>query len=177
VTDQETTWTPAFPGQRPPFQPGNNLGVRFKPDHELSMRHGVWSPRRVDPVASAMVEQLLADDDVAYLRAPKWGPAVWAWGRCEARIQLVTEYLLDLVGEGRFGDLDEPKVSAAYRLLDRFEAQAVQQRGRLGLDPMSAARLGKDVAQGRQADAATELTLMREEHERALRSLNGETGE
>jgi hypothetical protein len=95
-----------------------------------------------------MVEQLLADDDVAYLRAPKWGPAVQAWGRCEARIQLIVEYLIDLVGEGRLGDLDDPKVLAAYRLLDRFEAQAVQQRGRLGLDPLSASRIGRDKAAG-----------------------------
>jgi hypothetical protein len=45
----------------------------------------------------------------------------------------------------------------------------------LGLDPLSAAKLGKDVALGRQADAATELTRMREEHERALQELKGQT--
>jgi hypothetical protein len=100
---------------------------------------------------------------------------VWAWARCEARIQLVADYLIDLVGSGRLGDLDDPKVSAAYRLLDRFEAQAVQQHGRLGFGPLSAAKLGKDVALGRQADAATELTRMREEHERALQELRGQT--
>ena len=167
MTVQETTsWVPAFPGQRPSFARGNELAATY---------HGAYSPRRVDPLASELVEQLLADNDVAYLRAAKWGPAVWAWGRCEARIQLVTEYLFDLVGSGRLGDLDDPRVSAAYRLLDRFEAQAVQQRGRLGLDPMSAAKLGKDVALGRHADAATELTRMREEHERALRDLEGRT--
>jgi hypothetical protein len=147
----------------------------FEKGHTVSLRHGAWSPRRVNPLASELVEQLLANDDVAYLRAAKWGPAVWAWARCEARIQLVTDYLIDLVGSGRLGDLDDPKVSAAYRLLDRFEAQAVQQHGRLGVDPLSAAKLGKDVALGRQADAATELTRMREEHERALQELKGQT--
>lgn len=61
---------------------------------------------------------------------------------------LVAEYLVGLVGEGQLGDLDDPKVLAAYRLLDRFEAQAVQQRGRLGLDPLSASRIGRDKAAG-----------------------------
>jgi hypothetical protein len=126
VAGQETAWTPAFDGQRPPFAKGNQLAATS---------HGAYSPRRVDPLASELVEQLLADDDVAYLRAPKWGPAVWAWGRCEARIQLVAEYLLDLVGVGQLGDLDDPRVSAAYRLLDRFEAQAMQQRGDSGSTP------------------------------------------
>lgn len=142
---EETAWVPQFEGQRPPFQPGNQY--RFTPGHpyrfsegnehrvgegnELATRHGAYSPRRVDPLATSLVEQLLADD-VAYLRAAKWGPAVWGWARCEARVQLVTEYLIEVVGAGRLGDLDDPRVAAAYKLLDRFEAQPVQQRGRLG---------------------------------------------
>jgi hypothetical protein len=102
-----------------PFQHGNEIGLR----------HGAWSDRHMDPWATELVEGLLADDDVAYLRAPRWAAAVWAWARTEARVALVTEYLTDLVGAGRLGDLDDPKVSAAYRLLDRFEAAAMQ-RGR-----------------------------------------------
>jgi hypothetical protein len=147
----------------------------FEVGNSVGLRHGAWSDRNVDPRASELVEGLLADDDVAYLRAPRWAAAVWAWARTEARVALVTEYLTGLVGAGRLGDLDDPKVSAAYRLLGRFEAAAMQQRGRLGLDPASAAKLGKDVALGRRADAATELTRMREEHERTMRELKGET--
>jgi hypothetical protein len=101
VAGQETAGVPARGYSWEPFRPGNEVGLR----------HGAWSPRRVDPLAAEMVEQLLADDDVAYLQAAKWGPAVWAWARCEARIQLVAEYLIDLVGAGRLGDLDDPKVN------------------------------------------------------------------
>jgi hypothetical protein len=149
-------WQPQFEGQRPPFAEGSRA-------NELGLRHGAWSPRRTDPLALEMIKQLLADDDVAYLRAPKWGPAVWSWARCEARIQLITEYLIDLVGAGHLGDLEDPKVSAAYRLLDRFEAQAVQRRGRLGLDPLSAARLGRNRAAG--VDVAKLMAVLAEQDE------------
>jgi hypothetical protein len=139
VTERQATeqeWTPAFPSQRPPF-PKN---------HELSLRHGAWSARLVEPRAVEIAEELLADDGVAYLRQPRWAAAVAAWARCEARCQLVAEYLVSLVGEGQLGDLEDPKVAAAYRLLDRFEASATQQRGRLGLDPLSASKIGRDTA-------------------------------
>lgn len=119
-----------------PFEPGNSVGLR----------HGAWSVRRVDPVATSLVEQLLADDDVAYLREPRWAAAVAAWGRCEARVELLLTYIAGLAVEGQLGDLDDPKVVTAYKLLERFEASAVQQRGRLGLDPLSASRIGRDKA-------------------------------
>jgi hypothetical protein len=45
----------------------------FAKNHELSARHGARSPRRVDPLASELVGQLLADDDVAYLPAARHG--------------------------------------------------------------------------------------------------------
>jgi hypothetical protein len=146
----------------------------FEKGHTVSLRHGAWSPRLVNPLASELVEQLLA-----MTMLPTYGQRSGAQpcgrGHAARPASSLADYLIDLVGSDRLGDLDDPKVSAAYRLLDRFEAQAVQQHGRLGLDPLSAAKLGKDVALGRQADAATELTRMREEHERALQELKWQT--
>jgi len=58
--------------------------------------------------------------------------------RCEARIQLLTEYLTDAGG-----DLDDDGgVRAAADLLTRLESQAMNHRARIGLDPLSRARLG-----------------------------------
>ncbi|MBT8159320.1 MULTISPECIES: hypothetical protein [Arthrobacter] len=150
-------WTPEFEGQRPPFAPGN----------ELAVKHGARSPRKVDPVAEALAVELLADDALAYLRAPRFAAAVQAWAQAEAKVALVADWLDGMgmeqatqSGQGRMSPLE---------LWRKLDSAAAGHRARLGLDPLSAARLGKDVAQGRQADAAATLTAMREQHERATR--------
>jgi phage terminase small subunit len=113
----------------PPFEPGNSV----------ALRHGAYSPRRVDPLAAELVERVLADTD--WLR-PCDRPAVWAWARAEARVQLLAEHLA-----ANGGDLaDDGSVRPAADLLSRVEAQAQRMRSVLGLDPLSRARLGRDVA-------------------------------
>jgi hypothetical protein len=132
------------PWQRPPFEPGNTVGRQFEPGHELSMRHGAYSPRKVDPLAGELVANIQAH--VPHLAAPQWAPAVWAWARHEARAQLLTEYVMaagERTGDG-VGNLADRKVLAAYNALHRAEAAADRSRARLGLDPLSAARLGRD---------------------------------
>jgi hypothetical protein len=128
---------PARRYSRAPFRPGNNA----------ALRHGAWSPRRVEPLAAEYVETAveranwLRDCDV---------PAVWAWARTEARVQLLSEWLAD-----RGGDLDdEGGVRPAAALFDRLEARAESLRARLGFDPLSRARLGRDTV-------ANELDLAR----------------
>ena len=153
---------PANPRQHPDFEPGNTL----------SLRHGYHSRRRVDPRARELVDMVLGDPDLSYLHAAPNRPALWAWAVAEARAELLGEYLAragDATGDG-VGDLEDARVRTAYGLLHRAETRAENGRKQLGLDPLSRARLGKDVAMGRQADAAAELTRMREEHERAERA-------
>jgi hypothetical protein len=156
------TWSggvpvPAHPRQHPDFEPGN----------ELAVKHGAGSPRKLDPIARELVDDLLRDESVTYLRARRFASAVAAWATAEAKCQLLATWvegmaLVDATdsGQGRTSPLE---------LLRRWEETAQSRRSKLGLDPSSAARLGKDVAQGRAADAAAELTLMREQHERAVR--------
>lgn len=145
-------WTPAFEGQRPPFRAGN----------EAALQHGATSPRRVDPRAQALVEAMLADESLGYLKAPSYRPALLGWARAEARVQLLEEYLGHQVG-----DLESPRVLSAYTLLLKLQGRAESGRRQLGLDPLSRARLGKDVAQGRQADAAA---IMAELHRQERQS-------
>jgi hypothetical protein len=150
-------WVPEFPGQRPPFQPG----------HELSMKHGAGSPRKRDPIAQALAAELLLDESVAYLRAPRYAAAVQAWAVAEAKCALISNWVdsmpIEKAAESKQGQ------TSALELLRKWETTAQNHRSRLGLDPMSAAKLGKDVAQTRQADTATALTLMREDFERSLK--------
>lgn len=135
-------WSPAFPGQRPPRNgpPGN----------ELALKHGAYSPRKVDPLATEMVALVDGDESISWLSAAD-RPALWAWARAEAQVQLLSEYLerAGQASEDGVGDLDDDRVRAAYLLLHRAEARALSGRARLGLDPLSRARLGRDVAAAR----------------------------
>lgn len=134
--------TPAR-GSWPPFQPG----------HELSTRHGAYSPRRVDPLAAELVDLVLADPTCAYLQAARWRAGLWAWARAEARVQLLTEWLADH-GEGVDSD---GSIAPALTALRMWEVRASNARSRLGLDPLSAARLGRDVTAA-QVDMARLLS-------------------
>lgn len=158
---EQAEWVPEFPGQRPPFRPG----------HELSIHHGAHSKRKVDPLAAELVRSMLDDAAMAYLHAPHWRPALWAWARAEAQAQLLTEYLLKAAedaGDG-VGDLDVDRVKTAYLLLHRAETRATTQRTRLGLDPLSAARLGRD----KTAAAVDMAQLMKLAAEQAQRDEGG----
>jgi hypothetical protein len=136
----EGGWTPAFEGQRPPFPVG----------HELSMRHGAWSDRRVSPIAEEVLESVLDDPACEYLRAPRFAAELQAWSVAEARCRLLETYIVRLAEEAGaddgVGDLGDERVRAAWSLLNRFEARAMSGRDRLGLSPLSSARIGRDKA-------------------------------
>lgn len=150
-------WVPAFPGQRPPLQPG----------HELTVTHGAYSPRKVDPLAQELVDLVLGDQSTAYLQAGHWRPALYAWARAEAQVQLVSEWLADQATEKHpLGDLGDERVRAAYLLLHRAETRATTGRTRLGLDPLSAARLGRDKTAAALDAAQLMAQLERQERER-----------
>jgi hypothetical protein len=112
-----------------PYQPGNLE----------ALKHGAYSPRKIDPLARELVASVLSQ--VAYLSDPSYAPALWAWGRAEARVQLLTEFLDE---QGVLGDEGNPRP-----LLDKlrdWERSAESLRSRLGLDPTSRARLERDLS-------------------------------
>ena len=114
------TCRPGHPPRHPDFEPGNVVAVK----------HGAWSPRHVDPLATELVEQVTTSVD--WLR-PCDSSAVWAWARCEARVQLVTQFLMD-----HGGDLGaDDATRRASDLLTRLEARAESLRSKLGFDPFS----------------------------------------
>jgi hypothetical protein len=174
---------PAIQGwQRPPFEKGNALGLR----------HGVYSAAVVDPIAEAMVAELLADDDVAHLR-PRWVRwSVDAWGRAEAQVLLwrrhvealggfeeslesvTTEESEEIRSEGGRSTRSSTsrQMEAAIIGLERAEKHAAACRARLGLDPMSRARLGRDVMSAK-ADMATILSQLQDDTDRAAQQEEG----
>ena len=121
----------------------------------LSQKHGAWSSRIVDPVAHELVSIVL--DQVPYLADPSYEPAVWAWARAEARVVVLSAWLDD------HGPLDKQGVPRpALSALKDFERLASACRARLGLDPLSRAQLGRDVA-AQQVDLARIYEAMEQE--------------
>jgi hypothetical protein len=112
-----------------PFQEGN----------EGSETHGAYMRRRTDPVARGLVEQIVAL--VPYLGDASYASAIWAWGRAEARVLLLAEWLDE---HGPLDEAGDPR--PALSALLQFERLAANHRTRLGLDPLSRAQLGRDVA-------------------------------
>jgi hypothetical protein len=146
VTDQgeQQEWTPAFPGQRPPFAEGNEY--RVAEGNMLALRHGAYSPRKIDPLAQELVDTILQaaavdGSPVAYLLDPTYQAALLSWGRAEAAQDLLEEHLAE------FGPIDsDGKVRPAADLLEPVARRAERIRARLGLDPLSRAALAKDLA-------------------------------
>ena len=103
-----TDWIPAFPGQRPPFLPGNELV--FKAGNEKALKHGVNSPRRVEPIAAQIVKYLRTIPEFDWLRAPRFKDLLWAYARQVARRELMEAYLATLTMQ-QASDSEGGKVS------------------------------------------------------------------
>lgn len=151
-------WTPEFPGQRPPFAEGNRLAVT----------HGAYSAERTDPIARRYLAEIADDPSLEYLQQARFHAGLWLWASAMAKVELIAEWVdgqdIEDAADSKAGK------TSALELLRKWMATAQTWASRLGLDPLSAARLGKDVAQGRQADAATTLTALRAQHEAATRT-------
>lgn len=141
-TQSPSEWVPAFEGQRPPFAPGNDLAVKS----------GMWSARLVDPVAAQFVQAATTDDAVPYLREPRYGPALQAWAKAEARVQLLEEWVSGMSIE-HAAESAQGK-TPPLEILRKWEATASTHRDKLGLTPLAASRLGRNVAATRQHDTA-----------------------
>jgi hypothetical protein len=105
----------------------------FEPGHEISLRHGAYSKRKVDPLAGELVAGLLEDrPDLA-----GFPETVWAWGRAEARCLLLAEY------HAEHGLFDEKGNVRGGQYVGQFEKMAAHLRATIGLDPRSEAELAK----------------------------------
>lgn len=140
-----TDWRPAFPGQRPPFQPGNQY--RVGQGNQLANRHGAYSPTNVEPRAAELVAMVEAQQAVSWL-SPIDHPMLWDWARARATYERVQSYVEGIQEQATngVGDLEDKRVLAAYSLLDRAQGRLANMTSRLGFDPLSRARLGRDVA-------------------------------
>jgi hypothetical protein len=157
----------------------------FQPGHMLSVKSGIYSARLLTPRAEEILLRERAKPTwPAYLEEPVYERAVRAWARAEAMLELYTEYVEQQTAEAmstEFGEAEEDitgdgekggsstrrsrtrKTGPSLELWRKLDAAASMHRTKLGLDPMSRARLGRDVASS-QADMAQVMAqLAREE--------------
>lgn len=168
------TWTPEFPGQRPPFEAHNTLAVQ----------HGARSERHVAPLAAEIERNARANPAwPSYLQDASYRPAVAAWARAEAVVELLWQFVgeRDLQEAMTDTSVEESterhgkggssrtssgrRTAAALAMLDRWERTAAGHRKALGLDPLARGRLGRDVTSAR-LDLVQLLTNERERAER-----------
>ncbi|MBP2370690.1 hypothetical protein [Pseudonocardia parietis] len=152
----------------------------FRDGNEAGLRHGAYSERRIAPLAAEVEQQARALPTwPSYLDEPVYAPAVRAWARAEAVVELLWTYLAERDLDAALASTTESTTEAeesrgssrsrtstratesALSMLDRAEARAAKARQRLGLDPLSRARLGRDVTAAR-TDLAQMLTAEQE---------------
>ncbi len=120
----------------------------FDAGNAVALQHGAYSSRVVEPVAVRLAAELEA-------ASPEWladvdRAAVDAYARAEARVEVLARWLDE---HGMLAD--DGKVRPAADLLVRLERLAADARSRLGLDPLSRARLGRDTAVARAAASSS----------------------
>jgi hypothetical protein len=156
-----------MPNRRSPARGGPAHGSRppFPVGHKTGLQHAAYDLDAVEPIAREMVQAIMSDPTVTYLREPRYRAELAAWSAAEARCLLLRGWLAE---RGLLDDTGD--VRAAARYLDTCEARAARCRAALGLSPRSAAELGRDVVaaeaglaqlaeQGRQAREAAETRL------------------
>lgn len=135
----------------------------FEPGNEVSVRHGVWSKRKVDPVAEELSSGLLVDrPDLA--GHPE---TVFAWARAEARCLLLADHFADGLFDG------EGAERPGLRLIQQFERLASDLRTRLGLDPRSEAELARE--RGAATLTAVDLEAVRARGRASMLEAQGRT--
>ena len=153
------SWTPTHDRQHAPFEQGNNY----------ALRHGARSERRVSVVAQQILEGLLENPETPrYLgEDSSYGPALTAWATAEARVSLINAYLdeqgLEKAFSGKGWMLEASR---------KWSVTAANLRTRLGLDPVSRAKILRDLSAARYLSGPSPFEAALDERARA-RELEG----
>ena len=129
---------PVKADSRPPFEPGNQAAVT----------HGSYSPRMVDPRARDIVNDLLSSGP-EFLANPAFRPTLWLLAQTLTRIELIHEWIDGQGGE--FAEDKKGRIQVASERLTRLTRLAADLAGKLGGDPLTQAKIQKDLAQGHAA--------------------------
>jgi hypothetical protein len=129
--DGQGRWTPVFPGQRPPFEPGNELATKAGDRALLKLR----------PRAAEIADELR---QLVPVWSPAFQPVVEAAAMVAARTEAAFAGLADAVDPEAVRWLDE-RAGKWVSLYARY-------LGELGLTPQSLARRGLDPSQAARSE-------------------------
>ena len=116
---------------------------QFADGNEASVVHGASSARFYGPVAEGLRDQLFALPSCpGYLRDPLWAFALRGWAEAEAQCLLGQEYLASLPVHEKYNAKKQGQ-TAPIEIVQKLEKHAANMRDKVGLNPSSAARLGK----------------------------------
>jgi hypothetical protein len=119
----------------PPFEPGN----------EAALRHGAHSLKLVEPRARELAPAILEAN--AHLDSLRDGHAVMRLAVALARIERVWAWLAEQ-DDAVFSDTEAGEVHGVHERLSRWERQAAADEDRLGISPVTRAKLGLDLLRG-----------------------------
>lgn len=183
-----TEWQPEFEGQRPPFEPGN----------DAHLVHGARSERRIAPMAARIEREARAGEGwPPYLESPAFGPAVAAWARSEAVVALLWQWLAEQDIDTALADVTTEESTEAHakgkgirrstsrrtvsvlEQLRKAEAAARTHRQSLGLDPVSQARISRDLSASKYMAGLSDhpLTVALDRIEAERRVLEADAGD
>lgn len=136
-------FVPAFPGQRPPFAPGNEAGLetRFRLGNDLTVTHGAYAaPLKLFAEATAELADELRPHLLAYHPSDEVTLQLLALALRRLRL---AEAALDSAAPDQLARLEQDMrgwANTSGKLADK-----------LGLNTTARGRLGLDVAQTRRA--------------------------
>jgi hypothetical protein len=129
--DESGRWTPAFPGQRPPFAPGNQAATKA----------GDRALLRLRPRAAELAEQIR---DLVPVWHDSFTPTVEAAAMVAAQAEAAFAGLADASDPSQVRWLDERAA--------RWAKLYGQYLGQLGLTPVALAKRGLDLSQAARSE-------------------------
>ena len=134
---------PAPPGVANLFDDDGKPVAGAEPGNLRRVTHGAHSETLVRPEADALLPGLLEAN--AHLALERDGAAIHRYAMTLARIARVWAWL-DEQADPVFADVTDGEIHSVYRVLGEWERRASADEDRLGIAPLTRAKLGLNVA-------------------------------
>jgi hypothetical protein len=143
-------WVPAFPGQRPPFQRGNQVSR----GNAGPLKHGASSSRHFLPLAKEHEAALRKVPELDYLWEPEFRELTWAYCVAQARADLVMAWMDRMEGTVDWATAPDGAVATPGETWLELSTAAATLAGKLGLFPRVKPEVRESIEKARTRIAA-----------------------